>query len=119
MKGPQKCPQHSKGPQPPEQVQSALTLSIQGAGVYRPVQLVSEVNTQVLVRVHCLNVRTQDVHRCQGGVSSPAEIHHQLFGLPCIELEVVPLAPVSKVLYLSSILPVILIRDEADNSRVI
>ena len=30
-------------------------------------------------------------------LSVPAEIHHQLFGLPGIELEVVPLEPVYKI----------------------
>ena len=43
----------------------------------------------------------------------PAEIHHQFFGLPGIELEVVLLAPVHKV---HSVIPT---PDEADDSRVI
>ena len=47
----------------------------------------------------------------------PAEIHHQLLGLPGIEPEMVLLAPVHKVLNKFSVGSVI--PDEADDSRVI
>ena len=46
-------------------------------------------------------------------LSVPVQIHHQLFGLPCIELEVIPLAPVHKVLNKFSVGSVVL--DEADS----
>ena len=42
----------------------------------------------------------------------PVEIHHQLFGLLGVELEVVPLAPVYKVLNKFSVASVVLIPDE-------
>ena len=53
------------------------------------------------------------------GLSVPVEIHHQLFGLPGVELEVVPLAPVHKVLDEFSVGSVVPISDEADDSRVV
>ena len=59
--------------------------------------LVVEVNSQVLVRCRHLNVCSLDVHLCAGLVL-PMEMHHQLFGLPGVELEVILLAPVNKVL---------------------
>ena len=49
----------------------------------------------------------------------PAEIHHQLFGLPGVKLEVVPLAPVHKVVNKFSVGSVVPVPDEADDSRVI
>ena len=49
----------------------------------------------------------------------PAEIHHQLFGGPAIELEVVLLAPVHKVLNKFSVGSIVPVPDEADDSRVI
>ena len=73
-------------------------------------------NSQVLVRCHHLNVCSLDVHLC-AGLSVPAEIHQQLFGLPSVELEVVPLVPVYKVLNKLSVGSVVLILDEADDSR--
>ena len=42
----------------------------------------------------------------------PAELHQQVFGLPCVE--VVLLAPVHKVLNKFPVVP-----DEADDSRVV
>ena len=45
--------------------------------------------------------------------------HHQLFSFPLIDLELVPLAPVHKVLREFPVLLVVLIRDEADGCRVI
>ena len=83
-----------------------------------PVQFIVQVNSQILVRCHHLNVCSQDVHLCAGLFVS-AEIHHQLFGLPGVELEVVPLAPVYKVLNKFSVGSVVLVPDEADNSRVV
>ena len=53
------------------------------------------------------------------GLSVPAEIHHQLFGLPGVELEVILLVAVHKALnkyFVGSVVPV---PDEADDSRVI
>ena len=62
-----------------------------------PVQFIVQVNSLVLVRCHHLNVCSQDVHLC-AELFVPAEIHHQLFGLPGVKLEVVRLALVYKVL---------------------
>ena len=76
------------------------------------------MNSQVLVRCHHLNVCSQDVHLC-AGLFVPVEIHHQLFGLPGVELEVVPPAPVHKVLNKFSVGSVVLVPDEADDSRVV
>ena len=55
-----------------------------------------------------------------GAEWSPAEIHHhQFFSFPLVDLEVVPLAPVQKVLREFPVLLVVLISDEADDCRVI
>lgn len=51
------------------------------------------------------------------GLFVPAEIHHQLLGLPGIELEVVPLAPVQKVFNNFSVGSVVPVPDEEDDSR--
>ena len=49
----------------------------------------------------------------------PAEIHHQLFGLPGIELEMVLLAPVHKILNEFSVGSVVPVPDETNDSRVV
>lgn len=49
----------------------------------------------------------------------PAEIHNQLLGFPCVDLEVVLLTPFHKVLDQFSIFPVIVNSDEADDGRVV
>ena len=84
-----------------------------------PVQFIVQVYTQVLIRVHSLNVLSLDVHRCCRGVTAPAEVHHQLLGFPRVDLEAVSLAPVHKVLSQFSELPVIIICDEAYDGRVV
>ncbi len=48
----------------------------------------------------------------------PVKIHHQLIGLPCVDLEAIPVAPVHKVLGQLFVLSVIHICDEADYCRV-
>ena len=83
-----------------------------------PVQFIVQVNSQILVRCHHLNVCSQDVH-LHVELFLPVEIHHQLFGLPGAELEVVPLAPVHKVLSKFSVGSVVPFPDEADESRVV
>ena len=55
------------------------------------------MNSQVLVRCRLLNVCSLGVH-LYARLFVPVEIHHQLFGLLSVELEVVPLAPVTKAL---------------------
>ncbi|MEQ2215749.1 hypothetical protein XENOCAPTIV_005427 [Xenoophorus captivus] len=70
--------------------------SFKSISVVTPVQFVVQANTQV--RVHYLNISSLDVHQRQCDGSAPAQIHHQLLGLPCIDQEVVPVAPVHKVL---------------------
>lgn len=65
-----------------------------------------------------LYIHSLDVHLC-GGVHVPAEIHHQLFGLPSTDLEVVPLIPLHKILDRFSFDSVVPDPDEADHCRVI
>ena len=81
--------------------------------MFSPVQFIVQVNSQVLLRCHHLSVCSQDVHLC-AGLSVTVEIHHQLFGLPGIELEVIPMAPVHKVLNKFFIGAVVPVPDEAD-----
>ena len=99
-------------------MESALTFLVCSCSVISPVQFIVQVNSQVLVRCHHLNVRSQDVHLC-AELFVPAEIHRQLFGLPSVELEVVPLATVHKVLNKFSVGSVIPVPDEASDSRVV
>ena len=96
----QECPLHSKGPELPQQMECALTFLLCCCSVITSVQFIVQLNSQVLVRCHHLNVCSLDVHLC-ARLSVPAEIHHQLFGLPGVELEVVLLASVYKVQSLS------------------
>ena len=77
----QECHLHSEGPEHPHQIASALTFLVCSCNVISPVQFIVQVNTQILVRCHHLNVHSLDVHLC-AGLSVPVEIHHQLFGLP-------------------------------------
>ena len=57
---------------------TALNMNL--VSVVTPLRFIIQVNTQVLVTFHHLN------------------IHHQLFGSPCMELEAVLLAPIHKAL---------------------
>ena len=83
-----------------------------------PIQFIVQVNSQVLVKCHHLDVSSQDVNMC-AGLSVPTEIHHQLFGLSGVELEVILMAPVHKVLNKFSEGSVVPVPDEAEDSRVI
>ena len=74
-------------------MESALTFLVCYCSMISLVQFIVHVNSQVLVRCRHLNLRFLDVHLC-AGLSVPAEIHHQLFSVPGVELEVVLLAPV-------------------------
>lgn len=76
------------------------------------------MDTQVLVRFHHLNVHSLDVHWYRKRVFAPSEVHHQLLGFPCIELEAFQLAPIHKALGQISLLPVV-ICDEVDDCGVI
>lgn len=78
--------------------------------------VVIEVSTQVFVRVHNVNVHSLDIDHCKQVVSAPEEIHHQLFDVSHVDLEVVPLAPGHSQF---SVLPVILICEEANDRSVI
>ena len=53
----------SKGPELPQQMESALNVLLCNCKVISPVQFIVLVNPQVLVRCHHLNVRSLDVHR--------------------------------------------------------
>lgn len=53
------------------------------------------------------------------GLTAPTKTHNQLLGLTHIDLEEVPLALDYKVLYQFSVLCVILLRDEADECKII
>ena len=99
-------------------MESALTFLICCCSVISPVQLIVQVNSQVFVGCHHLNVCSLDVHLC-ARMSVPAEIHQQLFGLAAIELEVVLLAPVYKVLNKFSVSSFIPVPDEANSGSVI
>ena len=55
-----------------------------------------QVNTYLLVRVHCLNVFSLDAHQC-GGRGLPPEVHDRFFCLAGVDLESVGLGPVDKV----------------------
>lgn len=55
VEGPEKCTDHTEGPQSPQQGQVTL------ARVVRPVQVLVEVNIQVFERVHHLDVQALDV----------------------------------------------------------
>ena len=99
-------------------MESAITSLLCRCSVISPVQLIVQVTSQVLVRCHHLNVCSQDVH-LYTGLSVPSQIHHQLFGLPGIQLEMVTLAPVHKVLNKFSVGSVVPVPDEADDSTVV
>uniref|UniRef100_A0AAV2LQ53 Uncharacterized protein n=1 Tax=Knipowitschia caucasica TaxID=637954 RepID=A0AAV2LQ53_KNICA len=60
-----------------------------------------------------------DVHWSWSSRVTSAEIHHHLLGLPRVDEEVVPLTPVHKVLYNSSVLCVIVLGAESDDGRVV
>ncbi|MEQ2188540.1 hypothetical protein GOODEAATRI_016165 [Goodea atripinnis] len=49
-------------------------------------------------KIHYLNISSMDVDQCQCGGSAPAEIHQQFLSFTHFDQEVVPLAPVHKVL---------------------
>ena len=53
---------HSKGPDPHQQIQSALTFLVCSYSVISPIQFIVQVNYQVLVRCHHLIVCSLDVH---------------------------------------------------------
>ena len=57
----QECQLHSKGPEIPQQMKSALTLLVCCCSVISPGQFIVHVNSQVLVRCHHLNVCSQYV----------------------------------------------------------
>ena len=83
------------------------------------VQFIIQVNSQVLVRCHHLNVCFQDVCTCMQGCLNLWKYTTSSLCLPCIKLEMVWLAPVFEVLnkfYVGSVVP---IPDEADDSRVV
>ncbi|MED6240554.1 hypothetical protein ATANTOWER_023176 [Ataeniobius toweri] len=56
------------------------------------VRFIVQVNTQVLIRVHYLNVRSLDVLQC-----APTEIHHQLLGFPHVTTLYPELSSVSRL----------------------
>ena len=66
IKSLQERPLHSKGPQSPEQIQSALALHKECTGMIGPVQFIVQVNTQVLIWGHWLHVPSLDIQRYWG-----------------------------------------------------
>lgn len=53
------------------------------------------------------------------GLTAPTETHNQLLGLTSIDLEEVPLTLDYKVLCQFSVLCILLLRDEADECKII
>ena len=115
MKHPQHSPADVKGVEPPQKTEASLL--VKDFSVFSPVKFVVNEHPQIFVVFN--DVPTpQDGdwgHWCPGSI----QIHHQLLGLCCVELQVVQLTPCDEAVNHSPGLSLITLADTSNDSRVI
>ena len=118
IKHPQHSPADVKGAEPPQKIEAALSLLVKDFSVLSPVQFVVDEHPQIFVVSNNVHVMPQDGNLGQWCPGSP-QIHHKVFGLCYVELQVVQLTPCDKVVHHSSVLSLLTLADTSNYSRVI